>query len=506
MAYVYKVRGQLVELKVDPNFIAVRFVGDPLHSLRMRAASVVSDNAFAARFEVAGEEITIVPVSNLGLNMNDARASQDAALARLDAEPLVAHARPVFHIAESKAVAPDRVIIGFDDLSKRDAVLAKYGMTLRRQRDDKVIAVTPERSDVFDLVAKIDEEEGVRFAEPDLVVIGRNSGRRRTGGSGLASSAKPPKHYALHLTKALEAQALQSGSAAITVAILDDGVDVRHPDLKGAFKRGYDAADADDFQEPKPWDSHGTACAGLAIGQGQSEEGARGVAAGCSLFAVRIAYSESVNDDWQMSLERAAAGISWSWKSGADVLSLSWHCPPSNDIMEELDQAMNTGRKNKGCIVVAAAGNHGGPVNFPAAYPGVLCVSASNQYDQIKTKSSADGESSWGSCVGREVAVAAPGVANWTSDNVGPDGYVAGDYDPGFSGTSASTPLVAGACALVLSAKPALRGVDVIKAITENADKVGDGTYTAGRNNEFGFGRLNVFNAVRSVKPARRTS
>lgn len=506
MAYVYHVRGDLVELRSDPNLIAVRFAGKPPHSLRERTSRALSDGAFSSRFEVAGERITILPVSNLGTDLATARANQDAAIQKLDADPLVASVRPVFRIGESKAVAPDRIIIGFDDPSRRTELVNKYALQIVRERDEKIVAETPERGDVFDIIAAIHEESGVRFVEPDLVVIGRNAGRRRGANSGLASVTKPERHYAHKLIKAHGALALQTGSPNISVAILDDGVDGRHPDLKGALSASFDAWSGDSFQEPKPWDSHGTACAGLAVGQGKTDEGVRGVAAGCSLYAIRIAYSESVNDDWQMTFDRAATGISWAWKNGADILSLSWHSGVSTDIIEEIEKALSAGRKGKGCVVVAAAGNHGGAVNFPANFPGVVCVSASNQFDQIKTRDSADGETNWASCVGREVCVSAPGIANWTSDNIGTDGFVAGDYDSSFSGTSASTPIVAGACALVLSAKPSLKGADVVKIIMTTADKVGSAPYTGERNDEFGHGRLNVLKAVQAAKTTRRSS
>jgi thermitase len=53
----------------------------------------------------------------------------------------------------------------------------------------------------------------------------------------------------------------------------------------------YDAIDDDAFQEPNPWDGHGTACAGLAAAIHNNERGIRGTGGGCSLLAVRIAYS-----------------------------------------------------------------------------------------------------------------------------------------------------------------------------------------------------------------------
>lgn len=60
----------------------------------------------------------------------------------------------------------------------------------------------------------------------------------------------------------------------------------------------YDGVDDDTFQEPKPWDAHGTACAGLAAAIHGNETGIKGIGGGCSLIAVRIAYSQFDGADW----------------------------------------------------------------------------------------------------------------------------------------------------------------------------------------------------------------
>lgn len=127
----------------------------------------------------------------------------------------------------------------------------------------------------------------------------------------------------------------------------------------------------------------------------------------------------------------------------------------------------------------------------------MICVAASTPKDEPKTPSSDDGENWWGSSYGPEVLVAAPGVKNYTTDITGPAGYnPGGDYYPGFNGTSSATPLVAGACALVLSANPTLSGAQVTAIIAQSADKVGSVSYVDGRNDQMGHGRLNVLKAV----------
>jgi subtilisin family serine protease len=157
-------------------------------------------------------------------------------------------------------------------------------------------------------------------------------------------------------------------------------------------------------------------------------------------------------------------------------------------------------------VVVIAAGNEAARTSFPATLPGVLCVSASNEFDEPKTKTSHDGENWWGSNFGPEVSLAAPGVHNYTTDISGIAGYNRGpshpNYVPDFNGTSSSTPIVAGAAALVLSANPDLTEAEVRTILMETADKVGSVPYDEKGHNRFmGYGRLNVLAAIERALP-----
>jgi subtilisin-like proprotein convertase family protein len=129
-----------------------------------------------------------------------------------------------------------------------------------------------------------------------------------------------------------------------------------------------------------------------------------------------------------------------------------------------------------------------------------LTVSASNEFDEFKTKTSGDGETWWGSNFGLPVDLAAPGVHNLTTDISGDGGYTANNYTD-FNGTSSATPIVAGAAALLLSAEPDLTELEVRNRLKHTADKVGVQPYQDGRNDQFGSGRLNVFAALQTSQP-----
>jgi len=190
------------------------------------------------------------------------------------------------------------------------------------------------------------------------------------------------------------------------------------------------------------------------------------------------------------------------------VLSNSWGgVPESTVITQAIVRARTRGRGGKGCVVVAAAGNDevlGGKVEFPGTLPEVLTVAASNEWDEPKTTQSRDNERWWGSSFGPEVDLAAPGVDNFTTDNVGLPGFTRTSYVPDFNGTSSATPIVAGAAALVLCANPDLAEAEVRKILCDTADKVGSIPYVDGRNDHMGHGRVNVLEAVRAARISRK--
>ncbi|MCA6124867.1 S8 family serine peptidase [Bradyrhizobium sp. WSM 1704] len=503
MAYEYKVMGQTVRLEVDPNTVAVRFQPTAPKSLRANAALTAGLSSFQDRTEIPDEGITLMPATG-----HTAAAPVSDRISNLTARPEVVRATPVFRLGDNRIVPSDRILVGFKDVGARDALVSKYGLSVIRNRDAEYLFKVPGDRDPLQLSREIAELPGVDYSEPDFITVGRHLPKfmppqRRAAAVAPAAAAQDPllpRQYAMTITGATAAWGLVQGSRDVRIAILDEGVQTTHPDLEPAVVGTYDGTDDDTHQEPNPWDGHGTSCAGLAAAIGNSI-GVKGIGAGCSVLAVRIAYSRAPDSDWITTNEIIARSIDWSWKNGAWVLSNSWGGGvPSNAIAAAFERARTMGRDGKGCVVVIAAGNASGPVNFPATLPNVLAVSASNEFDEFKSKTSRDGEDFWGSCFGPQISIAAPGVHNYTIDIAGSAGYDPSDYTGTFNGTSSATPLVAGACALILSAAPNLREDQVRKLIVESADKVGAAPYVDGRNDFFGFGRLNVLRAIQAVQ------
>lgn len=505
MAYEYKVMGQTVRLEVDPNTVAVRFQPTAPKSLRASAALTAGLSSFQDRMEIPDEGITLMPATGPAA----AAGHVSDRISNLTARPEVVRATPVFRLGDNRIVPSDRILVGFKDVGARDELVRKYGLSVIRNRDAEYLFKVPSDSDPLQLSQEIAQLPSVDYSEPDFITVGRHlpkfmppQRRAVTAAAPAAAAQDPllPRQYAMTITGAAAAWALVAGNPEVRIAILDEGVQTTHPDLASAVVGSYDGTDDDTHQEPNSWDGHGTSCAGLAAAIGNTI-GVKGVGAGCSVLAVRIAYSRAPNTDWITTSEIIARSIDWSWKNGAWVLSNSWGGGvPSNAVVAAFERARTMGRDGKGCVVVIAAGNASGRVLFPATLPNVLAVSASNEFDEFKSKTSRDGEDFWGSCFGPEVTIAAPGVHNYTIDIVGSAGYDPSDYMATFNGTSSATPLVAGACALILSAAPNLREDQVRKLIADSADKVGAAPYVEGRNDFFGFGRLNVLRAIQTVQ------
>jgi len=148
--------------------------------------------------------------------------------------------------------------------------------------------------------------------------------------------------------------------------------------------------------------------------------------------------------------------------------------------------------QRKGCVVVAAMGNDGNnSEDYPASYPGVIAVGATDQDDQLANFSN----------YGRWVSVVAPGADIYSTM---PTYHVTlDDVDPGadrsyglLSGTSMATPYVAGLAALMVTVNPRLTPGSVKTALQNSADKVGG---ALGFNIQTGYGRIDAPQALRAV-------
>lgn len=245
----------------------------------------------------------------------------------------------------------------------------------------------------------------------------------------------------------------------VKVAIIDEGIDLTHPDLAANLLSGYDATGNNSYGAANlnTDDSHGTNCAGIISAIANNNIGVAGIAYNSKIIPIRIAYSNGYpigdyrrswicNDTW------ISNGINWAVNNGADILSNSWSGgSQSSTITNAINNAVNNGRNGKGCIVLFSSGNNNSSVPYPANLSSVIAVGATSMCDERKSPSSCDLESWWGSNYGDGLDITAPGVKIFTTDISGISGYTASDYNSDFNGTSSACPNAAGVVALILS-------------------------------------------------------
>ncbi len=282
--------------------------------------------------------------------------------------------------------------------------------------------------------------------------------------------------YALPLIRADQAWDLTRGNPNLLVAVLDTGADFTHPDLAGKLVPGWDFVNND--PDPADDNGHGTHVAGIIAAATHNGEGIAGVA-----FNTRVLVVKVLNAQGSGFYSTIAQGIVFAADQGARILNLSLRgTVPSNVLADAVAYA-----QSKGALLVAAAGNDGQntPV-YPAAYPGVLAVAATDWNDQRWSLSN----------YGDYVDLAAPGVAILSTDWTGGVGPYAMR-----SGTSIAAPHVAGVAALMLAVNPNLTAADLAALLTSTAEDLGD----PGRDPYYGYGRLDAARAVQAALAAART-
>jgi len=170
----------------------------------------------------------------------------------------------------------------------------------------------------------------------------------------------------------------------IKVCVLDTGIDPNHPELRDVIAGGNDIVDGDgdpsDQDANGVWgEGHGTHVAGIIAAQlgsggsvspGMDEKGVVGVSPGARLLIARVLNTQGMA--WASDIIK---GLEWCQLQGAQIASLS--LGGSNDSRVERDAFQRAA--DSGMLVIAAAGNGGGPLDFPAAYRSVLAVGAVDQ-------------------------------------------------------------------------------------------------------------------------------
>lgn len=209
--------------------------------------------------------------------------------------------------------------------------------------------------------------------------------------------------------------------AAVKLGVIDTGIELAHPDLAASIKGGYNAIDSS--KSANDDNGHGTHVAGI-VGALNNSIGVVGMGPAIDLYAIKVLDRRGSG-----YLSDVIEGLNWAVLNGMQVVNMS--LGSSSNVRSFADAV--AAAKAAGLTMVAAAGNSGGAVSYPAAYPEVIAVSATDSSDLLASFSSR----------GPEVDLAAPGVSIYST-------YKGSAYKT-LNGTSMASPHVAGAAALLLA-------------------------------------------------------
>jgi thermitase len=389
--------------------------------------------------------------------------------------------------------------------------LLRDGLTVVRRLSfatNTFIARLPDKASPPEVIAALQSTSDYVFAEPSFLQV--ITGRARPTDPEYAKQWQFADPQAgISAEAAWDITRGRGQQRPVRIAVIDNGMDINHPDLKGAVTGGgyfKEVGDGDaDYVPFKPGmvsfprgqNSHGTFCMGMAGARWNNGNCGCGIAPEADLFAVAclhdavgtqatLARAVAVAADPRHEVANAPAN------SGADVITCSLGPDSPNWQMETvLRQAITfaaeRGRAGLGVPIFWAVSNHDVPISGDK-----VC----SHRDVIAVGSSTRANSSDGTAHGPKLELLAPGrnvLSLTTANNCGTK-----------TGTSYAAPLAAGVAALVLSVHPSWRRDQVRARLRECCDKIGSPEvvyHPNGHNDKYGYGRINAAAAVRGCPP-----
>jgi subtilisin family serine protease len=379
--------------------------------------------------------------------------------------------------ANERRLVPDEVVIEVRNTISPQAIAALERRSRLTRIESQTFALSgttmfrwriPDRRSVAAVVRALEGDTAVASAQPNYLYTLQQQNPAPPPSEG------DPAQYALAKLHLPEAHGVAKGDG-ILVAVIDSAIDTDHPELAGAIAGTFDA-----LGTPAKPHSHGTAIAALIAGHARL----MGSAPAARILAVRA--FDPAGSSAEGTTFNILKSLDWAAANGARVINMSFAGPGDPAIFRSLEAA-----RKKGIISIAAAGN-AGPKSlplYPAAYPNVIAVTATDSGDRLFDTANR----------GHYVAVAAPGVEILVAI---PDGA----YEVS-SGTSYSAAEVSGIVALMLERKPNLTPDAVRATLMATARDLGP----KGRDDMFGAGLVDAYRAVRgqlspvaAELPARR--
>jgi subtilisin family serine protease len=345
------------------------------------------------------------------------------------------------------------------DKKAMDKEFKQLGVSLEKEIDRiKVKRIKVSEANREKVKARLAKNPHVEFVEENFIAQGML----------VPSDSSYPSQWHLPKIAAPQSWDVITGDLDFPIAIIDSGIDADHSDLAGKLMTGHNFLTGTTLTDDTY--GHGTAVAGSAGAIGNNALGVAGVAWNNPLMPLLV-----LDPNNSAAYSDIASAIIYAADHGVKVINISLAGSSSSYTMQN---AINYAW-GKGLVIVASAGNYNvSTLYYPAACDNVVSVSATTSTD---TKASFSNFGSW-------IDLAAPGSGIYTTSK----GGVYGSW----SGTSFSSPIVAGLAGLIWAANPALTNAEVVDIMKEGADDLG----TTGFDTSFGFGRINAYNSVTLAK------
>ena len=374
-------------------------------------------------------------------------------------------------------VVQGEVVVKWRDAGRAPQALAAHGLTvvqdLGAPGKGLPSVLSTQGRPVDAVLAELRADPAVEYAEPNY-----RFGLAEDAATAAAVAVNDPKtggQYSLDRMRVRDAWTLSTGGSRV-VAVLDTGVEFGHQDLAGRLLAGHDFVNNDG--DASDDNGHGTWVSGIIAANANNAIGIAGISWSDKVMPVKIMSANGTGDTSDLT-----SGIVWAADHGAHIINMSvGGFPYSTYVHDAIRYAWS-----KGIVLVGAAGNNGRFEPFyPASYPEVVSVSATQVEDEF----------SFWSSYHTDVDVSAPGSSVLTTncevckpiehDTTGDHRYT---Y---ISGTSFAAPNVAGVVALIWAHNPTMTNAQVVGRLKSTTDDLG----YPGFDSRYGIGRVNAHRAL----------